>query len=148
MEFIETRRFSDVLYDYLNENSYQELQISLIERPDQGDIIPGGGGIRKLHFAAQGKGKKGVVRFIFKHFAFETLPPALNGKTSFAYAYGARTASLRYAFPSIFILKTLYWVTKAGQIYMIALYPKGRKDNLTDAEVAEFRDLAKEIRHG
>jgi len=51
MEFIETRRFSDVLYDYLDEDSYQELQISLIERPDQGDIIPGGGGIRKLRFA-------------------------------------------------------------------------------------------------
>jgi hypothetical protein len=52
MEFIETRQFSDVLYDYLDEDSYQELQISLIERPDQGDIIPRGGGIRKLRFAA------------------------------------------------------------------------------------------------
>ena len=31
---------------------------------------------------------------------------------------------------------------------MLTLYPKGRKDNLTDAEVAEFRDLAKEIQHG
>ena len=106
MEFIETRQFSDVLYDYLDEDSYQELQISLIERLDQGDIIPGGGGIRKLRFAAQGKGKRGGVRVIY------------------------------------------YWVTKAGQIYMIALYPKGRKDNLTDAEVAELRSLAKEIRHG
>jgi len=106
MEFIETQRFSDALYDYLDEDSYQELQVSLIERPDQGDIIPGGGGIRKLRFAAQGKGKKGGVRVIY------------------------------------------YWVTKAGQIYMIAIYPKGRKDNLTDAELAEFRDLAKEIHHG
>ena len=106
MEFIETRRFSAVLYGYLDEDSYQALQISLIERPDQGDIIPGGGGIRKLRFAAQGKGKRGGVRVIY------------------------------------------YWATKAGQIYMIALYPKGRKDNLTDAELAELRDLAKEIRHG
>jgi hypothetical protein len=106
MEFIEMQWFSDVLYDYLDDDSYQELQISLIERPDQGDIIPGGGGIRKLRFAAQGKGKRGGVRVIY------------------------------------------YWVTKTGQIYMIALYPKGRKDNLTDAEVAEFRDLAKEIQHG
>ena len=106
MEFIETQRFSDVLYDYLDENSYLELQISLIERPDHGDIIPGGGGIRKLRFAAQGKGKRGGVRVIY------------------------------------------YWVTEAGQIYLLTLYPKGRKDNLTDAEVAEFRDLVKEIRHG
>ena len=106
MEFIETRRFSDALYTYMDEDSYQELQIRLIERPDQGDIIPGGGGIRKLRFAAQGKGKRGGVRVIY------------------------------------------YWVTKAGQIYVIALYPKGRKDNLTDAEVDELRDLAKEIRHG
>jgi len=106
MEFIETQRFSDVLYDYLDENSYLELQISLIERPDQGDIILGGGGIRKLRFAAQGKGKRGGVRVIY------------------------------------------YWITEAGQIYLLTLYPKGRKDNLTDAEVAEFRDLVKEIRHG
>ena len=106
MEFIETQRFSDVLYNYLDEDSYQELQISLIERPDQGDIIPGGGGIRKLRFAAQGKGKRGGVRVIY------------------------------------------YCVMKAGQIYMIALYSKGRKDTLTDAEVAEFRDLVKEIQHG
>ena len=100
------QQFSAVLYDYLDEDSYQELQISLIERPDQGDIIPGGGGIRKLRFAVQGKGKRGGVRVIY------------------------------------------YWVTKVGQIYMIALYPKGRKDNLTDAEVAEFRGLVKEIEHG
>jgi hypothetical protein len=106
MEFIETPQFSAVLYDYLNEDSYLDLQIYLIEHPDRGDIIKGGGGIRKLRFAAQGKGKSGGVRIIY------------------------------------------YWVTDAGQIYLLTIYPKGRKDTLTDAEVAELRDLAKEIRHG
>ena len=100
------QRFSDVLYDHLDEDSYQELQISLIERPDQGDIIPGGGGIRKLRFAAQGKGKRGGVRVIY------------------------------------------YWVTKAGQIYMLHIYPKSQKDDLTDAEVAELRSIVKEVQHG
>lgn len=106
MEFIETPQFSSVLYDYLDDESYLNLQISLIERPDRGDVIPGGGGIRKLRFAAQGRGKSGGVRIIY------------------------------------------YWVTEAGQIYMLTLYPKGKKENLTDDEVAKLRKLAKEIAHG
>lgn len=105
MEFIETPQFSSILYDYLDDASYLDLQIDLIKRPDRGDLIPGGGGIRKLRFAAQGRGKSGGVRIIY------------------------------------------YWVTEAGQIYLLTLYPKGKKDNLTDEEVATLRKLAKEIVH-
>ena len=31
---------------------------------------------------------------------------------------------------------------------MLTLYPKGKKENLTDDEVAKLRKLAKKIAHG
>jgi hypothetical protein len=33
--------------------------------PSAGDVIPGSGGIRKLRWAAKGKGKRGGVRVIY-----------------------------------------------------------------------------------
>ena len=36
----------------------------LIDRPDEGDVIPGAGGTRKLRWAAKGKGKRGGARII------------------------------------------------------------------------------------
>jgi hypothetical protein len=37
----------------------------LIEHPDSGDVIPGTGGVRKLSWAARGKGKRGGARIIY-----------------------------------------------------------------------------------
>ena len=37
----------------------------LIEHPDAGDVIPGSGGVRKLRWAAKGKGKRGGARIIY-----------------------------------------------------------------------------------
>ncbi len=41
------------------------LAVYLIDRPDAGDVIPGSGGIRKLRWAAKGKGKRGGARIIY-----------------------------------------------------------------------------------
>ncbi|MCL2122989.1 MAG: hypothetical protein FWH34_02755 [Desulfovibrionaceae bacterium] len=41
-----------------------------------------------------------------------------------------------------------YRVTDAGQRYMLHSSPKSRKDGLTDAELAELRELVKEMQHG
>jgi hypothetical protein len=41
------------------------LQNELAQNPDAGDLIPGGGGIRKIRFATQGKGKRGGARLIY-----------------------------------------------------------------------------------
>lgn len=62
MEFIETKKFADLLYTYLDESAYLDLQISLIQHPESGNLIKGGGGIRKLRFRTQGKGKSGGVK--------------------------------------------------------------------------------------
>ena len=78
----------------------------LAENPSCGDIIQGGGGIRKVRFSAKGKGKSGGVRVIY------------------------------------------YWRSAAHQIYFLVIYPKNKKDTLTDKETAILRALVKELGHG
>lgn len=65
MEFIETSLFTRLIYDYLSEEEYLALQIHLLRYPDSGNIVRGSGGIRKLRWAARGKGKSGGVRVIY-----------------------------------------------------------------------------------
>ena len=62
-----------------------------------------GGGIRKLRYGVQGRGKSGGVRVIY------------------------------------------YWIKDDHQSYMLVVYPKSGRDNLTDKERALLRDLVKEL---
>lgn len=75
----------------------------MVDNPERGDIIKGGGGIRKLRHAPLGRGKSGGVRVIY------------------------------------------YWLRDDGQIYMLLIYAKSKKDNLTDRETALLRDFVKEL---
>ncbi len=43
----------------------EALALYLISHPDAGDVIAGGGGVRKLRWAARGKGKRGGVPIIY-----------------------------------------------------------------------------------
>ena len=65
MEFIETPTFTRLVMALLTDEAYRGLQNELAADPDRGDIIKGGGGIRKLRYAAQGRGKSGGVRVIY-----------------------------------------------------------------------------------
>ncbi len=65
MVFIETTFFTRYIRDYLSDEEQGSLQGHLIEHPDDGDIIPGAGGIRKIRWGAKGKGKRGGVRIIY-----------------------------------------------------------------------------------
>ncbi|WP_424193342.1 type II toxin-antitoxin system RelE/ParE family toxin [Ampullimonas aquatilis] len=103
MEFIETPTFTRLLLDLLTDDEYARLQNVLVENPEQGDIIKGGGGIRKLRYAQPGRGKSGGVRVIY------------------------------------------YWLSDDHQIYMLLIYPKSKKDNLTDRETAFLREFVKEL---
>ena len=47
MVFIETAFFTRYISDYLTDEEQGALQGHLIEHPDEGDIIPGTGGVRK-----------------------------------------------------------------------------------------------------
>jgi hypothetical protein len=52
---------------YLNDNEYRALQIALMRNPEQGALVPGSGGMRKLRYgdASRGKGKRGGLRIIY-----------------------------------------------------------------------------------
>ncbi len=63
--FIEAPIFSKLVYDYLNEDEYAALQWTLAIRPESGKVIPGSGGLRKIRWAAKGKGKRGGTRIIY-----------------------------------------------------------------------------------
>ena len=38
---------------------------SMVENPDQGALVPGSGGVRKLRWSQPGRGKRGGVRVIY-----------------------------------------------------------------------------------
>ena len=101
MEFIETPTFTRLVTALLTDDEYRGLQVELLGDPERGDLIKGGGGIRKLRYALRGRGKSGGVRVIY------------------------------------------YWVKPKGQIYMLVIYPKNKKDNLSEKETAILRDYVK-----
>jgi len=47
------------------DEEYGELQFSLVQTPDLGDIIPRSGGIRKIRWSGSGRGKRGGIRVIY-----------------------------------------------------------------------------------
>ncbi|WP_419831698.1 transcriptional regulator [Endozoicomonas atrinae] len=65
MIFIETSRFTKLLADYLSDEEYRLLQWHLQQQPDSGDLIRGSGGVRKIRWAQEGKGKSGGIRVIY-----------------------------------------------------------------------------------
>lgn len=63
--FIETKIFTRLADEYLTADEYRELQTFLIDSPDEGAVIPGSGGVRKLRWKAEGRGKRGGYRIIY-----------------------------------------------------------------------------------
>mgnify|MGYP001580253918 CR=1 FL=1 len=63
--FIETKRFTRLVTQYLSDEDYSLLQQALIEDPKAGDVIPGSGGVRKLRWGVAGRGKRGGLRVIY-----------------------------------------------------------------------------------
>ena len=67
MIFIETPIFTEDLLNLLSDEEYAELQKYLANNPLAGDVIQSTGGLRKVRWAAGGKGKRGGVRIIYYH---------------------------------------------------------------------------------
>ena|SRR5471032_2475022 len=65
MRFVETPVFTAALRRHLDDKPYRQLQIALILRPEQGPVIPGSGGLRKVRWAKAGGGKRGGLRVIY-----------------------------------------------------------------------------------
>jgi hypothetical protein len=65
MLFTETPTFTKQITTLLPDHAYKELQSALMANPDAGDLIKGGGGIRKLRWSRPGGGKRGGIRTIY-----------------------------------------------------------------------------------
>jgi hypothetical protein len=73
MEFLDAPAFTRYVSDYLTDDDYRELQRRLAAAPEQGDVIPGTGGFRKLRWTdpRRGKGRRGGLRVIYYYFPGE-----------------------------------------------------------------------------
>lgn len=65
--FVELPPFQRHRQDYLSDESFRAFQQMLMENPGAGDVIEGTGGLRKVRFADEkrGKGKRGGLRVIY-----------------------------------------------------------------------------------
>ena len=83
----------------LNENDLKRLQEEILLDPKTGAVIKETGGIRKMRFAFEHRGKSGSIRVIYIDFEVYE------------------------------------------KIYLITAYPKNEKDNLTDSERNEIKQM-------
>lgn len=63
--FFETSAFTRRVTALLSDDNYAALQQVLVENPKAGDLIPGSGGLRKLRWGLEGRGKRGGARVIY-----------------------------------------------------------------------------------
>jgi len=74
MVIIETPVFTKQALSILSDEEYRLFQSVLLDRPDAGKVIPGGGGLRKVRWSTDGRGKRGGVRIIYYWFiSMETI---------------------------------------------------------------------------
>lgn len=102
MRFVETPIFTAQIVEVLDDLSYRKLQLALLLRPEQGVLIQGSAGLRKLRWAGSGRGKRGGVRVIY------------------------------------------FWHPEDEVFYMLYVYPKNEKSDLTPAQVRILRRLVEE----
>lgn len=67
LEFRETDLFTTQITRLLSDQEYAELQGTLVVRREAGDLIENTGGLRKVRWSqqARGKGKRGGIRVIY-----------------------------------------------------------------------------------
>ena len=65
---IETKQFEGKAGKVMSVAEKDELFDFIARNPKAGDVITGTGGVRKLRFAIEGKGKRGGVRVIYYYY--------------------------------------------------------------------------------
>lgn len=65
--FIELPSFQRLRAEYFDDDAFRALQSELMKNPEAGDVIKGTGGLRKIRYADErrGKGKRGGLRVIY-----------------------------------------------------------------------------------
>lgn len=68
--FIELPAFERHRDEYLDDEGFRQLQLTLLANPEAGDTIEGTGGLRKLRFGdvRRSKGKRGGLRVIYYYW--------------------------------------------------------------------------------
>jgi mRNA-degrading endonuclease RelE of RelBE toxin-antitoxin system len=102
MEIRESSLFTRQADAALDPEELRALQLHLVGRPEAGAVIPGSGGLRKLRWAAAGRGKRGGVRVIY------------------------------------------YWYVEASRIYLLLLYVKNERDDLSPEQKRILKRLVME----
>ena len=102
MIFIETPIFTKLVKELLPDEGYRKLQEALLMRPETGELIRGGGGLRKIRWRTAGKGKRGGLRVIY------------------------------------------YWDKPGDSFYMLTVYRKSMKADLTRNQLKILRQLVEE----
>jgi hypothetical protein len=69
-QLIQTKDFEETVEDLiarrkLKKEDFEDFKKGLVENPEQGDMIPGTGGIRKVHLKSAIKGKSGGFRVCY-----------------------------------------------------------------------------------
>ncbi|MEQ1802010.1 MAG: toxin [Gammaproteobacteria bacterium] len=67
--FIEAPAFARHRERYLDDPGFRRLQMTLLQQPDAGAVVPGTGGLRKLRWSDPrgGTGKRGGLRIWYRH---------------------------------------------------------------------------------
>ncbi len=100
LTLIESPLFSRLVYDYLDDDEYAELQAFLAVCPEAGRLVRGSGGVRKVRWSRAGTGKSGGVRVIYfarthRDLAADALFKGRGGQYPGARAQGAERGSGR-----------------------------------------------------
>ena len=65
MVIVETKLFTKLIQNLMSDDEYRKLQEALVNRPSMGVIVKGTGGLRKIRWKLEGRGKSGGVRVIY-----------------------------------------------------------------------------------
>ena len=65
LTFIETPNFTKQIKSLIADDAYAEFQQELSADPEQGDLIGGSGGVRKVRWAKENTGKSSGIRVIY-----------------------------------------------------------------------------------
>lgn len=71
MVFVELTPFIAFRTEHWSDDDLRKLQNFLLVTPDAGDVMPGSFGLRKLRWAAKGRGKRGGTRVIYYRYVPE-----------------------------------------------------------------------------
>jgi mRNA-degrading endonuclease RelE of RelBE toxin-antitoxin system len=62
---VETHIFTRLICELLSDEELRRLQLALVLRPEQGALIRGASGLRKVRWAKSGRGKRGGLRVLY-----------------------------------------------------------------------------------